>query len=86
MLGRKAVFIVTPKESEDMTLKEAIYQNKDELIFAFVLTAISEYFHHSLLPVVLIVVPAILSIYLTMYSNKDLDNETIDTNPQFLQG
>ena len=85
MLGRKAVFIVTPKESEDMTLKGAIYQNKDELIFAFVLTAISEYFHHSLLPVVLIVVPAILSVYLTMYSNKKLKNEITNVGPESLQ-
>ena len=69
MLGKKAVFLVTPKDTMLITFLEAIKQNKNELLFAAVLMAASEYFHHSLLPVVLIAVPAILSIYLTMYSN-----------------
>ena len=69
MLGKKAVFLVTPKDTTLISLWEAIKQNKDELIFALVLTCTSEYFHHSFLPVALIVVPAVLSIYLTMYSN-----------------
>ena len=69
MLGKKAVFLVTPKDTTLISLWEAIKQNKDELLFALVLTGISEYFHHSFLPVALIVVPAVLSIYLTMYSN-----------------
>lgn len=70
MLGKKAVFLVTPKDTTQITLLEAIKQNKDELVFAAILTIISEYFHHSFLPVALIVIPAILSLYLTMYSNE----------------
>lgn len=70
MFGRKAVFLVTPKTTNRITLLEAVRQNHDELMFAFVLTCVSEYFHHSFLPVALIVVPSVLSIYLTMYSNE----------------
>ena len=36
---------------------------------------VSEYFHHSFLPVALIVVPSVLSIYLTMYSNGPSDSQ-----------
>ena len=46
-----------------------IIQNKEELVFAVVMTVISELFHQSFLPVALLVVPAILSVYLTRISN-----------------
>lgn len=70
MLGKKAVFIVTPKSSARTTLWMAIKENKQELIFALVLTIISELLNKSFLPVALIVTPAVLSIHLSMFANK----------------
>lgn len=69
MFGKKAVFLVTPKDTQRITWKQAIIQNKEELVFAVVMTVISELFHQSFLPVALLVVPAILSVYLTRISN-----------------
>lgn len=71
IFGKKAVFLVTPKDSQKISVWEAIKQNKDELIFAVVMTTMSEFFHKSFLPVALLVIPAILSVHLTRISNSE---------------
>lgn len=69
IFGKKAVFIVTPKDSQKISVMEAIKQNREELMFALVMTALSEFFHRSFLPVALLVIPAVLSVHLTRISN-----------------
>ena len=69
LIGRKAVFLVTPKEQQNTSFREALLQNREEIIFACILISISLLFCHSILPVLLIIIPAFLSVYLAMYSN-----------------
>lgn len=69
LIGKKAVFIVTPKTSSHVTLLEAIRFNAEELAFAIGMAALALLFDASVLPTILIVVPAVLSVPLTMYSN-----------------
>ncbi len=66
MLGVKAVFIITPKETQSVHLGTAIAHNRREIAFAAVLVAIAIATTHSPLPVIMIAVPSFLSIYLTL--------------------
>lgn len=70
ILGAKAIFHVTPKTSSDVAFFEAIFINWRELVFGASLIAIAMVTVGNILPVILIAVPSILSVYLTMLSNK----------------
>lgn len=59
-----AVFIVTPKEQERMTLRQAVSANWTELVFGVALAATSLWFTHSVLPVLLLVLPSFAVLYL----------------------
>ena len=86
LTGRKAVFVVTPKTTQHITLVESLRMNIQEIIFSIVLITLSCAFKGGILPVILIVVPTLVvptlvvptlfSIYLTMYSNS---KKPIDT-------
>lgn len=65
----KSVFVVTPKEDQRITLRQALVANRAEIIFGVVLTAVSIYLTGSPLPVLLIAVPAILCSYLALKHN-----------------
>lgn len=65
----KAKFLVTPKDTHSISFKEAIDFNKDELIFAVILASISIACANSVLPVLLILIPSVLCIWLTIMSN-----------------
>ena len=69
LIGKKAIFIVTPKDQNQITLIQAIRAQKEELTFARIMAFISLKFDYSILPVALIVFPAIISVFLCMYSN-----------------
>ena len=75
----KAKFLVTPKDTHKITFTEAIKFNKDELMFAVVLTAISVTCSHSILPVLLIVLPSVLCVWLTVMSNEKTEVKTKET-------
>lgn len=70
ILGAKATFIVTPKTGSQVTIAQAIRENYRELVFAASLLAVSMALDKSVLPVILIAVPSVLSVYLTQMSNK----------------
>lgn len=70
MFGIKAIFIVTPKKSKNINLKEAFFYNKAEIYFALILSVVSIIFSQSIFPVILITVSAISSVWLTRLSNK----------------
>ncbi|MEU8230930.1 glycosyltransferase family 2 protein [Actinoplanes sp. NPDC048967] len=65
----KSVFVVTPKEDQRITLRQALVANRAEMIFGVLLTAVSIYLTGSALPVLLIAVPAILCFYLALKHN-----------------
>jgi cellulose synthase/poly-beta-1,6-N-acetylglucosamine synthase-like glycosyltransferase len=66
----KSVFLVTPKNNTRTSLGEALKANRGELIFAVIMLAIPLAIVHSPLPTLLIVLPAITSVYLSMMANK----------------
>ena len=65
----KSVFVVTPKEDQRITLRQALVANRAEIIFGVLLTAISVYLTGSALPVLLIALPAIFCTYLALQHN-----------------
>lgn len=71
--GKKAVFIVTPKNSDKITFIQAIKYQWKELIFAVLLLIISFWLNKSALPVILISGTSIFSMILVFFSNKKYD-------------
>jgi fatty acid desaturase len=71
----KSVFVVTPKEDQRITLRQALVANRAEITFGVLLTAVSVYLTGSALPVVLIAVPAILCFYLALKHNTPVPEE-----------
>jgi cellulose synthase/poly-beta-1,6-N-acetylglucosamine synthase-like glycosyltransferase len=65
----KSVFLVTPKEAGEVSVREAFRSTRGEIAFGIVLAGISYYLTHSVLPVALIVVPALLCIFLARKHN-----------------
>ncbi len=86
MLGAKAVFIVTPKSAQHITLKEAVRHNAGDIIFAVTIMTISYVFCGNILPVILIIVPAFMSIFLSMYTNEKVParRTQMDSEPRSL--
>jgi cellulose synthase/poly-beta-1,6-N-acetylglucosamine synthase-like glycosyltransferase len=66
----KSVFLVTPKETSHVNVREAFRSTRGEIAFGIVLAGISYYLTHSVLPVALIVVPALLCIFLARKHNN----------------
>jgi len=66
----KSVFVVTPKEASNVSFLDAVKGNKGELMFAAGLISVTWILNDSILPVLLIVVPSILSVYMAMVANK----------------
>lgn len=66
----KSVFLVTPKDNTKTSFGEALRANKGELLFAVVMLAIPLVIVNSPLPTLLIVIPAITSVYLSLMANK----------------
>lgn len=65
----KSVFLVTPKEASRVTCHQALRANLHELLFGVVLAAISLALIGSILPVLLLVVPALSSTFLSRTHN-----------------
>jgi cellulose synthase/poly-beta-1,6-N-acetylglucosamine synthase-like glycosyltransferase len=66
----KSVFLVTPKDNTKTSLGEALKANKGELLFAAIMLLIPMLIVNSPLPTLLIVLPAITSVYLSLMANK----------------
>lgn len=66
----KSVFVVTPKEDQRITLRQALVANRAEITFGVLLIAVSILLTGSVLPVLLIAVPAIFCFYLALKHNK----------------
>lgn len=80
MFGKKATFVVTPKESERMTPWRALRLQYKELLFAGFLLALSLLFSRSALPVVLIAATGFLSFFLLAFANYRYGPETARRN------
>lgn len=67
----KSVFVVTPKGAEHTSWRQALRATRGEIGFGCCLAAISLYLTGSILPVVLLVCPAIFCIVLARKHNED---------------
>ena len=84
MLGKKAKFIVTPKNSHRMTFVHALRVQWKELAFSTAFIAVSLIFIRSFWPVFLIAMTGYLSFFLLFFANyryapgeaDDIDRET----------
>ena len=70
--GKKAVFLVTPKQSEKFTVKEIFRYSWDSLLFAAVIGTLSFFACGSILPVIFIVVGCIAAPFIIGLSNISL--------------
>lgn len=70
MFGRKAKFIVTPKNSQMLGFAQALRIQYKELLFAAVLLALALLFNRTVLPVILIAATGSLSFFLLFLSNR----------------
>lgn len=64
-----STFIVTPKINSRVSIFHAVRANRNELIFAFLLMSVSLIMDHSPLPVIMIVIPSVMSVYLSILAN-----------------
>ena len=80
MFGKKAKFIVTPKNSKNRGFLQALRIQYKELLFAAVIVALSLAFSRSFLPVLLIAATAVLSFFLLFFSNKKYTEEQTRRN------
>jgi cellulose synthase/poly-beta-1,6-N-acetylglucosamine synthase-like glycosyltransferase len=80
----KAVFLVTPKANEHMTLTKSFQANRGEILFALVLCLICYLINRTIMPVILIAIPSLMSVYFTMLSNR-LERLPIELPQLFLK-
>ncbi|WP_265456104.1 glycosyltransferase family 2 protein [Enterococcus sp. HY326] len=66
----KAKFIVTPKIAKDLTMMDALWLSKGELMYGIALSLTSLFFTHSLIPVILIIIPAFSSPFLFLFHKR----------------
>jgi cellulose synthase/poly-beta-1,6-N-acetylglucosamine synthase-like glycosyltransferase len=71
----KSVFHVTPKGDNRISFREAVGANRGELLFGISLGVISCILRDSILPVVLLVAPALASIYLSTLHHCPADGK-----------
>lgn len=67
----KSIFHVTPKSTSQIGFREAIRLSSGELMFGVFLSMLSIVFAGSILPVLLLVVPAIWTIYLVVVHHEE---------------
>jgi len=66
----KSVFLVTPKDHNHLTRREAVSANKGEIFFGGAVLGVAYLFNQSILPTVIIAIPALFSVYLALMANK----------------
>jgi cellulose synthase/poly-beta-1,6-N-acetylglucosamine synthase-like glycosyltransferase len=67
----KSIFLVTPKDHNHLSLREAITSNKGEIYFGISVLIIAMIFSHSPLPTLLVAIPGLLSVYLARMANNE---------------
>ncbi|HKR82047.1 MAG TPA: glycosyltransferase family 2 protein [Candidatus Saccharimonadales bacterium] len=79
----KSVFLVTPKDQQHISLGEAFRANRGELLFGVALLAVSIVCDNTPLPTLLIVIPGLLSVYLSLIANRsaDIDSKGLAQRP-----
>jgi cellulose synthase/poly-beta-1,6-N-acetylglucosamine synthase-like glycosyltransferase len=66
----KSIFLVTPKDHNKLSRWEALRANKGELAFGSTVMGVAYIFNQSILPTIIIAIPALASVYLALMANK----------------
>ncbi len=75
LFGKKATFIVTPKDSKKFTLKEVFKYSYDSIIFALIIGALALLSCGSILPVIFIVVGCLGAPLIILLANVSLEKK-----------
>jgi len=67
----KSIFLVTPKDHNYLTKREALRANKGELFFGIAVLVIAFVFNHTILSTLIIAIPGLFSVYLALMANTD---------------
>lgn len=67
----KSIFIVTPKEHDQLSRRDAIWANKGELFFGIGVLVVAFIFNNTILSTVIIAIPGLFSIYLSLMANTE---------------
>lgn len=67
----KSIFLVTPKDHNHLSRREAFWANKGEIGFGIAVLAVAYVFNQSILSTVIIAIPALFSVYLALMANKE---------------
>ena len=73
----RSVFLVTPKEDQRTSVRQALVANRNEIIFGVSLLAVSLVLVGSVLPVLFIAMPATLCAYLAVKHNRPAADVTL---------
>ena len=72
LFGKKATFIVTPKDSKKFTIKEMFKYSYDSIIFALIIGVLAFLSCGSILPVIFIVVGCLGAPFIILLANISL--------------
>ncbi len=67
----KSIFLVTPKEHDQLSRRDALWANKGEIGFGIGVLAIAYIFNQNILSTIIIAIPALFSVYLALMANRE---------------
>lgn len=67
----KSVFLVTPKDHNHISRREAFHANRGEIAFGICVLAVAYLFNHTIFSTIIIAIPALFSIYLARMANLE---------------
>lgn len=85
ILGKKAVFVVTPKNSNKYHFKDIIKYTYDSLIFATVISVLCYLACGSILPVIFITVGCLASPFIILLSNIPVKEEEVKFKDEIVE-
>jgi cellulose synthase/poly-beta-1,6-N-acetylglucosamine synthase-like glycosyltransferase len=67
----KSIFLVTPKDHNHLSRREALWANKGEIGFGIAVLAVAYAFNQTILSTIIIAIPALFSVYLALMANRE---------------
>ena len=67
----KSIFVVTPKEHDQLSRRAALWANKGEIAFGVGVLAIAYIFNKNVFSTIIIAIPALFSVYLALMANRE---------------
>lgn len=67
----KSIFLVTPKEHDQLSRRAAFWANKGEIAFGIGVLVVAYVFNQNVLSTIIIAIPALFSVYLALMANRE---------------